>query len=65
MKTAKRLLASLMSAIIMMTAISTSFTFLPSVGLTAKAVSYEKAYKNEYYYPPGTKFIEYIGVYFS
>ena len=65
MKTAKRLLASLMSAIIMMTAISTSFTFLPSVSLTAKAVSYEKAYKNEYYYPPGTKFIEYIGVYFS
>ena len=65
MKTAKRLLASLMSAIIMMTAISTSFTFLPSVGLTAKAVSYEKAYNNEYYYPPGTKFIEYIGVYFS
>ena len=65
MKTAKRLLASLMSAIIMMTAISTSFTFLPSVGLTAKAVSYEKAYKNEYYYPPDTKFIEYIGVYFS
>ena len=65
MKTAKRLLASLMSAIIMMTTISTSFTFLPSVGLTAKAVSYEKAYKNEYYYPPGTKFIEYIGVYFS
>ena len=65
MKTAKRLLASLMSAIIMMTAISTSFTFLPSVGLTAKAASYEKVYKNEYYYPPGTKFIEYIGVYFS
>ena len=65
MKTAKRLLASLMSAIIMMTAISTSFTFLPSVGLTAKAASYEKAYNNEYYYPPGTKFIEYIGVYFS
>ncbi len=65
MKTAKRLLASFMSAIIMMTAISTSFTFLPSVGLTAKAASYEKVYKNEYYYPSGTQFIEYLGVYYS
>lgn len=65
MKTAKRLLSTFMSAIIMMTAISTSFTFLPSVGLTAKAASYEKVYKNEYYYPSGTKFIEYLGVYYS